>query len=60
MRKVILALAVILVWAGVAFGEDNFDFRKSHWGDSIVKVKKSEKGKLLGQEKMYYITILKH
>lgn len=56
MRKLFLALAVMLVWTSVAFGEDNFDFRKSHWGDSIAQVKKSEKGKLLGQEKnaLYY------
>lgn len=56
MKKLFLALAVMLVWTSVAFGEDNFDFRKSHWGDSIAQVKKSEKGKLLGQEKnaLYY------
>ncbi len=44
MRKVILTIALVLAWVGIAVGENNFDFRKSHWGDSISQVKKSEKG----------------
>jgi len=44
MRKVILVLGILLAWAGTALGENNFDFRKSHWGDSLAQVQASEKG----------------
>lgn len=44
MRKMILTVALVLAWVGIAFGENDFDFRKSHWGDSLAQVKKSEKG----------------
>ena len=39
MRKLILALVLVTTCVGMAFGEENFDFRNVNWNAGINEVR---------------------
>ena len=47
MKRFFLMLIGTLLCCTPAFGEDDFDFRESRWGDSMLQVNQAEKENFL-------------
>jgi hypothetical protein len=58
MRKLILALVLVTTCVGMAFGEENFDFRNVNWNAGINEVREKESLKCISTQSKENSTML--
>ena len=58
MRKLILALVLVTTCVGMAFGEENFDFRNVNWNAGINEVREKESLKCISTQSKENLTML--
>ena len=58
MQKLILTLVLVATCVGMAFGEDNFDFRNVNWNAGINEVREKESLKCISTQSKENSTML--